>query len=643
MSSDVRVAEEAVFRLGKLTSCGAGAVPEADPLAPFLLHEEDPVEFLESAAPSTLQPADLILDVPLISNDQGPQYEPTSVNLQDVALAVAWEKIGGDKAIAEADQLTVEVMADIAAKVARRAEQEQLQPLDARARVPVPVMDFSTSPANWDVGDRDPRTIFDFLAKQQPGIFTLSVWRGDKGAERKMRWVPFDSKAARLPPETIEFSEESVGSFYDLPGPVPTSFNYVWKASGLAILNERVADDEEDLEAAIEDKEQAKSSQGDVQGDDDLMSLIRKRTKRMAAGSRAEPLAGLAKSPEDVHGSNNGRDRWSGLLVGEGDGHTSNIVDRYIELRAPGKRAHETSSFFPAPPLSRSTKASNSIDKRQQITLEPQEPLAAAPHPPFDASATPPKVILALSLSRGIRKHLELALPNLGYVERDYNAYNSSMWIPGTVSRSEVASTFSDEADVILSPATGIVITTMVKVRQKSVPGTNGITVFRDRLSRVAVRYEKLILLVSEGSKDETLGEMSPSDAVALAELQGYVLGLDTDIAVYYVGGGEQTVARWVASFACRSDEAVDLDGDLIDVETHGELFLRRLGINVYAAQLVERTLAAPNENPEDVVPYGLHVFAQMPAEERIARFGGGVGGRRVLDRVSGVVDASWQ
>jgi len=611
---------------------------EIDPVAGFLACDGEQVNFIESAAPAEIKPAQLMVDVPLIPDHAGAEYVPPSIQLQDFAPTMTWAEKRDNENIARADQQAAEGMVEIAAKVKRNSEQEQLQPLDARARVSAPVMDFSILPAEWEVCSKDSQKMFDFITEKRPDVFTLAKRRGDKSMEMKMRWAPFDSKAARISAETtIECNDELPESFLGLPYAVPTSDDYVWKAPGLAILQEP-DDDDEDLEVATSKDEQTNTNM-ESGGDGDLMTLVRMKKKKMAAES-GEATTTLQK--EQQARPSDDRHLSSGFLMGDGEVPATNFVNRYIELRAPEKRAYRKSSFFPDRPPSRQPETTTAASKSDDVGHESQEP-QPAPHPPFDASATPSKVIMALTLSRGIRKHLELALPSLGCIERDYNAYNSSMWIPGTVSRAEVPSAFSDEADIILSPATGIMITTMVKVRQKPVPGTNGITVFRDRLGRVAVRYEKLVLLVSEGSKDETLGEMSPSDAVAFAELQGHVLGLDTDVAVYYVGGGEQTVARWAASFVCRNDEASQLDSLLLDAETQWELFLRRAGMNVYAAQVVGRMLKAPDESLEAAGHHGLSAFVQMSAEERLAQFGEILGGRRVLERVGQVINAPWQ
>ena len=81
----------------------------------------------------------------------------------------------------------------------------------------------------------------------------------------------------------------------------------------------------------------------------------------------------------------------------------------------------------------------------------------------------------------------------------------------------------------------------------------------------------------------------------------------------------------------------------LADNEKSWELWLRRAGLNVCAAQAVAIELAMPDGSPRMGVRHGLGAFVNMPAQERIARFEGVLGGRRVLERASRVLDEKWQ
>lgn len=121
---------------------------------------------------------------------------------------------------------------------------------------------------------------------------------------------------------------------------------------------------------------------------------------------------------------------------------------------------------------------------------------------------------------------------------------------------------------------------------------------------------------------------------------------------VVYVGGGAETLARWVAALVCdeynyhMKGEAAGVRDLLLPVETYWEVFLRRAGMNAFAAQVVLGKLKVPDGQVAvggargEV--YGLPLFVMMPRERRIVLFEEVLGGRKVLDRVSEVMDEPW-
>ncbi len=91
----------------------------------------------------------------------------------------------------------------------------------------------------------------------------------------------------------------------------------------------------------------------------------------------------------------------------------------------------------------------------------------------------------------------------------------------------------------------------------------------------------------------------------------------------------------------------------LLQEETSWEVFLRRAGLNAFAAQEILLALKPPTDgdvggNRKMVGgdggdgEFGLVAFVRMGMEERIRRFEHLLGGRRVLGRVSGRLDVVW-
>ncbi len=123
---------------------------------------------------------------------------------------------------------------------------------------------------------------------------------------------------------------------------------------------------------------------------------------------------------------------------------------------------------------------------------------------------------------------------------------------------------------------------------------------------------------------------------------RGFASGFETSIDVQFVGGGDETLSRWLASAIVR----YCLNIDLLPEETYWELFLRRAGLNTFAAQSIIAELKAPDGvdagGPSKAGLFGLTAFVEMGREERVARFEQ-LCGRRVLERVSGALDPVWE
>jgi hypothetical protein len=154
------------------------------------------------------------------------------------------------------------------------------------------------------------------------------------------------------------------------------------------------------------------------------------------------------------------------------------------------------------------------------------------------------------------------------------------------------------------------------------------------------VRYENIVVLVSEGRSDETTMGLDASDCLGLAEFVGYCQGLNASIVVQFVGGGVDTLSKWIGSVIVQHHSA---ESNLLQEQTHWELFLRRAGMNAFAAQAIISSVKAPDgvdtRSPTKAGHFGLTAFVEMGREQRVARFGH-ICGRRILENASAVIDA---
>jgi hypothetical protein len=218
--------------------------------------------------------------------------------------------------------------------------------------------------------------------------------------------------------------------------------------------------------------------------------------------------------------------------------------------------------------------------------------------------------------------------------------------MPNSVTRSPITSSLDSEADFIISPSTGIILTTLQKIKQKPLPGQKTKSAFKECIEKVSARYERLVVLVSEACADESTNGLDGSDTLALAEATGFCSSLNASVILQFVGGGEETLANWLVAIMVQYGSQGESSVPLIEEETMWELFLRRAGMNAYAAQAVIADLKAPDgvnaEEGSKAGLFGITAFVEMGQEERIMKFERLLGGRRVIQRVGQVLDASW-
>ncbi|KAI1498898.1 hypothetical protein F5X99DRAFT_300674 [Biscogniauxia marginata] len=582
------------------------------------------------------------LDIDHVLETQKPNGSPTE-NSQDN------HDLPSDTLWAALEENTINVMRDV--------EQERLESADALARVEVPTMDFSISESEWQRLPLDAKSHLQYVLDTYAGCEILK-WHRDLNAERqRLYWSPFLREPETHFIESIDDNSSVEAALEPLVSTeVPTSADYVWKQPGWAILREPEEDDEGLEYTPFPIKK-------------NLASLVKKRRLEMnisdleqSGSSRAASPVDLIQIPTSIVPTSlpsypKVQSELPNLLVDCNNASaTSTLLSNYIDFHTAKRQKHERSSFFPISTQSEPEPEIMLTSKSDKARLEaghptvpntkPQQSVAThAPNPTFNMSDAPTKIIKALTLNRGLFSRLEKLCPTAVIVERDFDRWNTLSWDRNSVSRSPVVSPLAAEADIAVSPATGIIVTTLLKVIQKPPPGHKGQAAIRERVSKAASRYERLIILVSEDNRtDETVRDLTPFESSAYAEFCGFVASLDMNAHVYYVGGGGDTLARWLAySVAKHAPEADEVQELMIQDETSWELFLRRAGMNAYAAQAILGSLKAPDDIPEEETGlFGLPTFVRMTPAERLQAFRGLMGGERVLNKVNVVIESVW-
>lgn len=546
-------------------------------------------------------------------------------------------------------------MEESAAAVLKNIEQEHISIADAMARVEVPVMDFSIPKSEWQSLPMNTEAHMKWL--REAHSLEVPPCPRDTRADSKLRWLPMLQKIdpRALTRETISPQSKDQSQLIDIPGDleVPTSANYVWKRSDLAILRE--PDTEESLEDITLPTPPIKAFH-------DLATLARRRlggipTARMdTPSSDSDSYVDLVepshnKRPFEPASSKDPMNETKLFPNDESNSAVSKLLSKFIDIRTAKRRKFNSSSFFKPTekPEAKSQQAATPMnDPSQHMRIErPQKKTTTmAPYPEIAVPNTPTKFIKGLTLSRGLFFALEQLYPAAEIIERDFNRSAMAFATRHPSPLPTRTPFLAAEADVIISPATGIIVTTLLKVIQKPLPGYGGQSPISERISRVAPRYERLVVLVSEGNViNETVRDFTPSEVTAYADFLGSLLpvGLGSNVEVFYVGGGEATLARWLVFLAVQhAPEAAEIHAHITHDETRWEVFLRGAGFNAYAAQaiLIHLKAAAGDRGARDdgrlwTEGHGLAAFISMTGAERLHRFKGLLGGESVLRRVN--------
>lgn len=689
---DLRNAEEAIFEqesLGSAVQCsssftnlpatvaGSTHVIPSDVFLPsnFLESNEDsPFSMLE-------KPEDRKVEVPLMPATPAPTL-PKIVTFSEVVeemlLDSVFKRDASESAVSvrEVDTYFREAFGDAAENANRSIEQEQLQEADAKNRVQVPVMDFNLPNPPWKLIQAEGCPAKTIAAQKAivaniQEIYGLPLpWPGVNKLNLKLRWTVFPSELAKSALDESFGDDEELHTFLEhfQNQQVLDSHGLTWKPPGLRILKEN-DESEDDLEIGHFDAEKSH----------DVAALVKKRkiqyeeenskynvsantlNRRPFTGDPVIENTAQSRNPGDKLTSNlpenikttrdkfvrNQREEMNPIFNSHFS--ASDALDNFLEIRVSKKQKPAVSEYFAGPSIE------NPCPKPLPETLAkpapamlPQIPQKQLPIPSGDPSLVPTPYIISSAIlkNRTLIRILGSIFPAAVQIERDFTAYNRTAWLPNSITRSPVISPLDSEADFIISPSTGIIITTLQKIKQKPLPGQKSKPAFKERIGKVSMRYERLVVLVSEASADTSTDGLTETDVLALAEVTGFCSSLDTSVIMHFVGGGEVTLAKWLVAVMIRYGSQGESSIPLLQDETTWELFLRRAGMNAYAAQAVIAELKAPDgvdaAGGSKAGLFGITAFVEMDQQERISRFEQLLGGRRVLQRVGRVLDANW-
>lgn len=633
-------------------------------------------DLLSSPPPFRERPKDLKVEVPLSPphSDEPPPWKRKSVSFSEalpelipefpVPIPEPENTLSDD-----IDAFFEETIKPVAIKAERAIEQEQLQEADTTLRVPVPVMDFSLPIAPWKAKrhgpkpDREDESLRQTLTEMKALHFSKHFWPTSGQAERELKWSPFPVPLGKV--ETQEsIPDNGFIDKYMVPPERVNVTTLTWKPDGLRIFDELGESDEEELE------------EGDFPEERDINSLIRKRKLELEAEDLVSP------SPEEAPKAAKARPQGEQYTVVK----ANRVVSKPVQVIA-SKSAKEEDSFSNSFSAMGALEDFMSVRKGQitrrkvtsdhhfakqsqfpqtsapveqhppkpdsQLSLQPPAPRnLVLPSPTLSFPSSPHFYIVSASFlnNRRLSRQVQRLYPSADFIERDFTLHQQRQFQQGPQSKASAASmsvsTMADEADMLLSPSTGLIWTSLQKIKQRSLPGQVNRSAVRERISRISLRYERLIVLVSQNQSTD-IQSLDDNDCTAFAEFTAFCTTLPDEVQHMFVAGREEELAKWIVAAMIKHGMNTDQDIKLLQDETLWEVFLRRAGMNAFAAQAILATLKAPDQDKIDPAAtqgsdFGLPAFVKMSVQERFARFETLLGGRRLLGRVSRVLDARW-
>lgn len=642
-----------------------------------------------SSPPSFRQrPRDLKVDVPLSPpySDRLPPWKRKSVSFSEALPELIPElpppiAKPGNTSSDNVEAFFEETIKPVVVKAERAIEQEQLQEADTILRVPVPVMDFSLPIAPWKAKSRAPNpyneeeALKKTLTEMKALHFNKHGWPISGQAERELKWAPFPVALGKIETQETIPDNGFVEKFIVPPEPLDV-VTLTWKPEGLRISDILTESDEEELE------------EGDFLEEKDINSLIRKRKLELEADD-------LVISPSEGDLSPEGKKPQSkqkaDVTVIESKKVASKSVKKtasryetqedifnnsfsamgaledYMNLRRGQMTRRKITSDHHFAKMSQSTPLSEPIDPHPpksafQVDLQvPSPPTVDLPCPAPSIASSPCWYIISDSFlsNRRLSRQVQRLYPSAEYIERDFTLHHHHE--PQQRPRSKANTTnmtfgtMADEADMLLSPSTGLIWTSLQKIKQRSLPGQINRSAVRDRISRTSHRYERLVVLVNQNrNTDPSSNDISndvqcldDDDSSAFAEFTAFCSALPDEVQTFFIAGSEEDLAKWIVAVMVKHGMNTDEEFKLLQDETLWEIFLRRAGMNAFAAQAILGTLKARDQDEVygagiQATDFGLTAFVKMSVEERFARFETLLGGRRLLWKVSKVLDAKW-
>jgi hypothetical protein len=524
------------------------------------------------------------LTPPMLSDSPMKKLKSVSFpeTLHQVIPEAVWATASDDGTDLDFDELFKEIE-PLARKATMKAENEKLSGADTTARVVIPVINFTPPIPPWHEysqrksgkhrpDDTELGAQMKFLLRiKREDLKTASSWHSLSFSEREdIPWNIFTAQISKIHvDEKLHGETEFNGILTEMAtGNVADSSLQVWKPEGLRILDQDDCEEEiepaemeerRDMEALVHKRKleieeelaekhqkrmrslssslpqgQPKDSIGSRQWNNEMPAEHKPANKRSQTLAHTEPTVQLSTlRPKTMQAP---RDSGNDLMFGGFSATTA--LHKFMETRGKPIVAGSSGPADGVRPEKMTTllvKQTLPVRSREP-SVETQKASPSLPQLPIvPENLAPCSFIISSAFlqQRSLVKLTEQSYRQAEIIYRDYDSPHSP----------------AKEADILLSPSTGLILTTLQQIKQRPLPGQPDRSSVKERLTALELRYERLVVVVSEGLNQEMekLGSGRPDDPrdkEALANFESFASNFVCEVNIEYIPGGEQALAR---------------------------------------------------------------------------------------------------
>ncbi|KAG6142364.1 hypothetical protein E4U28_002700 [Claviceps purpurea] len=299
-----------------------------------------------------------------------------------------------------------------------------------------------------------------------------------------------------------------------------------------------------------------------------------------------------------------------------GSGH---LLSQFMAMTGAKPRATHSSSCS-AKPITSSLSQTKTEKVNGTLVSSTREVCSQKVVPAMAPNISSPnetgRCLVSVQLGPSVIRHLEEFWPSDHLIDRDFcsHMYIGKKRLDNGSVVTQSTTFQASEVDIPLTVEDGIIVTNLLQIRQKPLPGSMVQTAIRQRVSNLSRKYRKLTILVFESSQPkDVMSDLSPKDMEIYRQFVCFTSSMKASIAVHLVSGGDKTLARWILSLMIPfAPRLIELDRTTAIGNTTWELFFRQTGLNVRAAQVLSHNLF------EEFGTSGITAFLTMIPPERM-------------------------